>query len=280
MKTTLFYLVFFCLYAESFSQNLYFYGEFLPDNCYCKSYTIQGRDSIIYDYTPDSLGRTIARRCDTFGSNDSAYYDANGKILQTSQFFYRSNGSISFIRKVVYTYSQTGKILSRKTFLNNALAQSTEYTWDQKDRPATFRRNSYDIENVRLKSDSVSIKYHFINDTIATLQFSYNGNVIATGKQIYNKKHKIVNETLENPSKGKKVQFEWKYYANGSLKSIHKVKVIGGDINFENSDHYTVLNDANRKIAFEYDSKGRIIAKKIYQSVNLDKVLIYRYTYQ
>lgn len=252
--------------------------------CQCSRYSVQPPNpDMKTEYKIDSTGRTSVAT--QYMMEDSIYQP---KFLDS--FFYNSKQQIAEIRGysfyndlsgpphvLKYTYSESGQVVSKKEF-TNGLIRSEEYRRDQKGRPFLFISIYYKEDGSIDSEDNIS--FTFTNDTTALLKFFSNGKFIANGKHVYNRKYQILDEVIENPVTGKRVHFVWKYNRKGQLLSIHKEKVVVGDVLFSWSNHYMSLMDASRKLIYTYDSKGRLISKKIYMNIALDRVIEYIYSYE
>lgn len=260
------------------------FQEPILTHCQCKHFSVQPPNKAMkMDYQVDSIGRTTVAT--QYMMEDTTY-----KPMFVDSFFYNNKKQITEVRAYsfygdmskparvyTYTYSESGQLVSKKDFFTNALRNSEEYNRDEKGRPLLFISAYYKDDGSIDSEDKIS--FTFINDTTALLKFFSNGKFIANGKHLYNRKYQILDEVIENPVTGKKVHFVWKYNRKGQLLSVHKEKVIVGDVLFSWSNHYMSLLDSSRKLIYTYDSKGRMISKKIYMNVALDRMIEYTYTY-
>lgn len=260
------------------------FQEPILTHCQCKQYSVQPPNkSMKTEYKIDSIGRTSVSM--EYTMEDSTY-----KPMFVDSFFYNSKQQIAEIkaysfygdmskpgRVYQYTYSETGEVVSKKDFSQNKLIRSEEYRRDAKRRPLLFISTYYKDDGSIDSEDKIT--FTFTNDTTALLKIFSDGKFVANGKHLYNRKYQILDEVIENPVTGKKVHFVWKYNRKGQLLSIHKEKVVVGDVLFSWSNHYMSLMDSSRKLIYTYDSKGRIISKKIYMNIALDRMIEYTYSY-
>lgn len=255
--------------AQSFPDEYY-----LVQNCQCSTYKVIYPNKSIYNrYSVSKSSRIVSSVTVEDGEAiqvDSFYYNNDGKIVKIQNYFVFSGvqeaGGYS-----LYEYTSSGKISAIKFYRGNTLAKMEEYHWDEKNRPLVFSQ-SYYLQGA-LK-EQYKMLFDFINDTTALLEYR-DYELVAKGKRIYDRSGNLLQESLENIKKGKKVNFNWKYDKKGRVQSIHKSRVIGGDILLFGSEHYTFLFDASRKMIFEYDNKGRLSQIKLYENPSLDKLINY-----
>jgi hypothetical protein len=261
------------------------FREAVLKNCQCKQYSLQPPNKAMKEiYDTDSSGLTVAATQYWIEDGqsrpvfiDSLFY--NGKQQITEMRSYLFNVDLSKPQVTYkYTYDASGQLSSSRKFHENMLQVSEEYRRDEKGRPLLFM-SAYYREDGSVDSQE-QMAFTFTNDTLATFRYSSNGKFIANGKHIYNRRYQILDEVIENPATGKKVHFVWKYDNKGKLISIHKEKVIVGDAILFWSTHYIDLHDSSRKLEYTYDSKGRVLTKKVYMNIELDKVIEYQYTYE
>lgn len=253
-------------------------GEHYIDNCQCKSYKIVfNNPEVKLNFTTDSLKRVVQSEENFLGNIkiDSFYYNTIGQLISKKTFFVE-NEKHDHSGTEEYTYTSSGKISQIKHLTNEGAVREIEkFEWDIKNRPSLFSQSFYRNDSL---SEYVSLSFNFINDTISLLE--YRGKSLrSTSKRIHNKTGQIIKESVEKKSKAATVTYNYQYTKQGKLKSVHKVKVIGGDIpSFETYPYIHIL-DPSRKVEYFYDAKDRLSSYKTYKNIHLDKVISTGYIY-
>ena len=253
-------------------------GEHYIENCQCKSYKIVfNNPEIKLNFTTDSLKRVVQSEENFLGNIkiDSFYYNASGQ-LSSKKTFFLENEQYDHSGTEEYTYTSSGKISQIKHLTKEGAVEELEkFEWDLKNRPSLFSQSFYKNDSL---SEYVSLRFNFINDTTSLLE--YRGKSLrSTSKRIHNKQGQIIKEYVEKKSEAAKVTYNYQYTKEGKLKSVHKVKVIGGDIPTFETYPYIHILDTSRKVEYFYDSKGRLSSYKTYENINLDKVISTGYIY-
>jgi hypothetical protein len=242
--------------TNALSAQQYYFTNTDTIPCNCRGYYVLNSGDTSSVFYLNDKGRTSLRkeyRKDGVRLDSIKYYE-NDLIKEIKVTIF--SGSIGFVYSDLFEYSKTGKltkIVSYNNLGNQSNVRSTEYKWDSKGRPKLIFR--------KYKDEVDSIRFEYINDTIAKMFFSKNGTLVKTGNRIYNKKYQILDEVLENPANGRKVHFKFKYNAIGQLLYVHRVTVVKGMVGFFGSEHYDELTGKTKKIEFLYDEKFRRIKK-------------------
>ena len=261
-------------YSQSNWQDIY-----LVSDCQCSTYRIQFPNEKIQKlFRTDSSGRIIwGKEIEVgFGTTiDSFFYNLNGQ-LRLKKMFRESNGQLFLKAKEEYNYSAKGMLVQVKHENANGAKSQQDIEWDQMNRLRLLNTRYFEKGNV---PEEYNLKIKFQTDTIALIEYG-DHRISVRGKRFYNTKGKVVKEFLENSGKGKRVHFQYKYSKDGKIRSISKVKVVGGDIILDDNSYHQMLLDPLRKVEFEYDSRGRVIKHITYEGLKLDKFNVVRFLYE
>ena len=259
-------------------------NETVLANCQCRQYIVQPPNhSVQMIYVADSSGRTITGSeykiedsVRTLVSVDSFFYNSKQQIAEQRTYtFWEKETSPVFV--YLYTYSESGQLVSMKRFYKHTLDHSEEYRRDEEGRPLLFI-SVYYLGDGRIETEN-KLAFTFTSNTTARFTHSSNGSLTASGTHVYNRRYQILDEVIENKVTGAKSHFIWTYSGKRRLQSISKETLVAENAGLFWSNHYLMLSDSNRKIQYAYDSRGRVLSKKLYRNLAPVQVVEYTFTY-